>query len=495
MHNHTYIAIDLKSFYASVEAVERGLDPLTVNLVVADSTRTDKTICLAASPAFKACGIPGRGRLFEIREKVREINERRRLHAPGNRLHGSSCDSRELERNPSLALDFITAKPQMAHYISKSSEIYRIYLEYVAPEDIHVYSIDEIFIDATGYLESSGFSAREFAMTIILDVLSRTGITATAGIGTNLYLCKVAMDILAKHIPADSNGVRIAELDEQAYRQKLWTHRPLTDFWRIGGGYVAKLSALGLSTMGDIARFSLHNEAALYRTFGINAELLIDHAWGWEPCTMRDIKNYRPHENSLSNGQVLQCPYTHEKARIAVREMADLLALDLVGKELECDQLVLSIGYDIENLTNTFIRDTYRGSILYDHYGRAVPGHAHGTVNLGRYTSASSVIMLATTELYDRITAPELLVRRISLTACHVVDEVKASRYGYQPDLFTAEETIRQLNRRLRKEHSFQEAELYIKQRYGRNSLLRGLSFEAGATTRERNLQIGGHMA
>ncbi len=412
MSNRTYIAIDLKSFYASVECIERGLDPLTTNLVVADISRTEKTICLAVSPLLKAYGIPGRARLFEVVQKVKEINS----------------------TSPGLALDYIVARPRMAKYLEYSTRIYSVYLKYIAPEDIHVYSIDEVFIDATSYLGLYGLTAREFAMLIILDVLNTTGITAAAGIGTNLYLCKVAMDIGAKHVQADKNGVRIAELDEMSYRHSLWTHQPLTDFWRVGRGYAKKLIAHGIYTMGDIARCSLgepldfHNEELLYKILGVNAELLIDHAWGWEPCTIADIKAYKPGTNSIGSGQVLMHPYPFDKAKLVVREMADMLALDLVDKRLVTDQLVLTVGYDILNLTEPDRLKKYSGPVTTDHYGRSVPKHAHGTANLKNHTSSAKRMVEAISELYERVVEKDLLVRRINITVNHVVDEASVSK-------------------------------------------------------------------
>jgi DNA polymerase V len=382
-----YIAIDLKSFYASVECIERGLDPMQTNLVVADKSRTEKTICLAVSPSLKAYGVPGRARLFEVVQKVREVNAQRKSRAPARTLSGSSSHDPDVKSNPTLALDYLVAPPQMALYMKRSTEIYNIYLNYVSPADIHVYSIDEVFMDVTDYLATYRCTARELTMTIIQDVLKTTGITATAGIGTNLYLCKIAMDIGAKRIAPDKNGVRIAELDELSYRRQLWTHRPLTDFWRVGKGYAKKLEANGIFTMGDVARCSLRDEERLYKLFGINAELLIDHAWGWEPCTIADIKAYKPESNSVGSGQVLQCPYSFEKAKLVVREMTELLVLDLVRKELVTDQLVLTVGYDIENLTDSAVSSSYSGEVTTDRYGRKIPKHAHGTANLDRQVS------------------------------------------------------------------------------------------------------------
>lgn len=496
--NKTYIAIDLKSFYASVECMERGLDPLSTNLVVADISRTEKTICLAVTPSLKAYGIPGRTRLFEVVQKVREVNAQRQRKAPGRRFTGASSDDTELKRNPALAVDYIVAPPRMAHYMECSARIYEVYLKYVAPEDIHVYSIDEVFMDATPYLKTNGLSALEFAKQIIQDVLQTTGITATAGIGTNLYLCKVAMDIVAKHVQPDKDGVRIARLDEMIYRRLLWSHRPLTDFWRVGKGYANKLEARGMFTMGDVARCSIQNEDLLYKLFGINAELLIDHAWGWEPCTIADIKAYKPESNSIGSGQVLHCPYTAEKARLIVREMADLLVLDLVDKGLVTDQVVLTVGYDMENLKGTA---SYAGEITMDRYGRKIPKHAHGTANLGRQTSSTKLIMDAILELYDRIVDPKLLVRRVYLTATRVIPEhlAKKASVPEQIDLFTdyAAEERKQAagDAALERERRRQEAVLSIKKRFGKNAILKGMNLLDGATTIDRNNQIGGHKA
>ena len=503
----SYIAIDLKSFYASVECIERGLDPMTTNLVVADQGRTEKTICLAVSPSLKSYGIPGRPRLFEVVQRVKWVNQQRRKLAPKQTFSGKSWHDPDLKAKPELELDYIVAPPQMARYMQWSSRIYDVYLKYVAPEDIHVYSIDEVMMDVTAYLQSYGMTARELAKTILLDVLNTTGITATAGIGTNLYLCKVAMDIVAKHIPADEDGVRIAELDEMSYRKTLWEHRPLTDFWRVGRGYSKKLEQHGLLTMGDIARCSLgketeyYNEELLYKLFGINAELLIDHAWGWEPCTIADIKAYRPENNSIGAGQVLQSPYPFEKARLVVREMADLLALDLVDKGLVCDQLVLTVGYDIENLKNPELRRRYSGEITTDNYGRAVPKHAHGSENLGRYTSSSKQILQAVTTLFERVVDPLLLVRRMNLVANHVVYEAELPKENTveQLDLFTdyaaREEREKQEAAEQQRERRRQEALLSIKKKFGKNAIMKGMNLEEGATAKERNATIGGHKA
>ena len=491
MPDKTYIAIDLKSFYASVECRDRGLDPMTANLVVADATRTEKTICLAVSPSLKAYGIPGRARLFEVVQKVQEVNARRLRRAPDHTFRGKTSDDTLLKADASLALDYIIAPPRMAHYVTVSTQIYQIYLQYVAPEDIHVYSIDEVFIDATAYLRTYGLTAREFAMKLIREVLQTTGITATAGIGPNLYLCKIAMDIEAKHIPPDKDGVRIALLDEKSYRQKLWDHRPLTDFWRVGRGYAKKLEARGIYTMGDIARVSLHSEELLYELFGVNAELLIDHAWGWEPCTIADIKAYKPQSSSVGSGQVLHHPYSFDKARLIVREMTERLVLDLVEHHLVTDQMVLTVGYDIENVT----AGTYSGEITVDRYGRKIPKHAHGTVNLGRHTSSTMKIMEAVLGLYDRIADKALLVRRINLTANHVVDENRAAMQGEQLDLFTDSEKREKERMALAREKKKQQAMLAIQKKYGKNAVLKGFNLEEGATARDRNRQIGGHKA
>jgi DNA polymerase V len=501
----TYIAIDLKSFYASVECVERGLNPLTTNLVVADASRTEKTICLAVSPSLKTCGIPGRARLFEVIQKVKQANAERLFHAPNHKFTGESYDFKELTTNPNLAISYITAVPRMAYYMEYSTKIYSIYLKYVAPEDIHIYSIDEVFIDVTGYLNTYKLSAHDFAMKMIREILETTGITATAGIGTNLYLAKIAMDIVAKHIPADKDGVRIAQIDEMSYRKLLWNHQPITDFWRVGKGYAKKLTENGIYTMGDVARCSLgkpnefHNEALLYKLFGINAELLIDHAWGYEPCTIKDIKSYKPSTNSISSGQVLHCAYNFKAARLVVQEMTDLLVLDLVDKNLVTDQIVLTIGYDIENLTNPEIK--YKGEVTTDNYGRKIPKHAHGTANIGRQTSSSKMIISAVTELYEKIVNPNLLIRRITVTANRVIDEkdIKQDVTSHQLDLFTdyeAEEKQREKeNAELKKEKQIQKAVLDIKKKFGKNAILKGMNLEEGATAVQRNSQIGGHKA
>ena len=476
----SYIAIDLKSFYASVECVERGLDPLTTHLVVADESRTNKTICLAVSPSLKAYGIPGRPRLFEVEQRVKEINR----------------------KNPSLHLKYIVAPPRMAYYIDYSTRIYEIYLHYVAPEDIFAYSIDEVFIDATAYLDSYKITAHELALKMVRDVLQQTGITATAGIGTNMYLCKVAMDIMAKHTAPDKDGVRIAELDEMSYRQQLWNHKPLTDFWRIGHGIARRLEQQGINTMGRIARCSIENEELLYHLFGVNAELIIDHAWGWEPCTLKDAKNYRPENNSLNSGQVLSTAYTFKKALVVIREMADEMSLRLVKHHLVADQLIISVSYDAASLIDPSIRAKYDGPITTDYYCRSAPKHAHGSVNLEQFTSSSKLIIKAAAKLFKEIVNPDLLIKRLNITANHVINEDNApapcAEQG-QLDLFADYEALAKaqnaLQAKLKKERKMQEAVLGIKEKYGKNAILRGLNFEEGATAKERNQQIGGHKA
>ena len=505
MQSRTYLAIDLKSFYASVECRERDLDPLDTHLVVADETRTDKTICLAVTPSLKSYGISGRGRLFEVRQRVKQVNAERQRRASGHTFTGASYSAAELRENPSLAMDFIIAPPHMAHYMAYSSRIYAIYMKYVAPEDMVVYSIDEVFMDVTGYLETDGLTVRELARKIILDVLNTTGITATAGIGTNLYLAKAAMDIVAKHVPADKDGVRIAELDEQTYRQTLWGHTPLTDFWRVGRGYERRLQKLGLNTMGDIALCSCggpreyYNEDLLYKTFGVNAELLIDHAWGWEPTTIADIKAYKPESSSLGSGQVLTAAYPYEKARLVVREMAEELILNLVDKGLVTDQIDLTIGYDTASLTTPGIR--YTGPVTTDHYGRKVPKHAHGTRHLGRRTQSAKVILDAAMALFDRIVNPALLVRRVNIVALHILvgqEELPVPEVE-QLDLFTDYAKLEQERlaeqARLERESRIQQAALSIKRKFGKNALVKGMDLQEDATAMTRNNQIGGHKA
>lgn len=500
MSEKIYLCIDLKSFYASVECIQRGLDPMRTNLVVADGSRTEKTICLAVSPALKEFGVSGRARLFEVIERVKLVNARRRLDAPNHCFTESSYDTLQLKEDPALELSFITAPPQMALYMETSAKIYEIYLRYVAPEDIHVYSIDEVFIDLTGYLRVYRTSARELALQMIREVYVKTGITATAGLGSNLYLAKIAMDIMAKRMKPDKHGARIAQLDEMEYRRQLWDHRPLTDFWRIGKGYVKRLEKIGLYTMGDVARCSLgnpndfHNEELLYRTFGVNAELLIDHAWGIEPCTVADIKAYRPSANSISSGQVLHCPYSNEKAKLIVREMIDLLVLDLVKKRLVTDQIVLTVGYDIDNLTDPVISKAYKGPVITDHYGRKIPKYSHGTVNLGQHISSTKVIVDAVMDLFASISDPLLLVRRLTIVANHVLPESQAALEKPMQQLSLFEESEQeQLD--LQRERNAQEAILSIRRKYGKNAILKGMNFKEGATTRDRNGQIGGHKA
>lgn len=500
--SRTYIAIDLKSFYASVECVERQLDPLTTNLVVADVSRTEKTICLAVSPSLKAYGISGRARLFEAVQQVKMVNYQRQMAAPGRRLTGKSWNDKELKAHSDWGVDYIAAPPRMSLYVGYSTRIYDIYLKYIAPEDIHVYSIDEVFMDVTDYLATYKMTAHELAMTMIRHVLRETGITATAGIGTNMYLCKVAMDIVAKHIPADKDGVRIAELDEISYRQKLWNHKPLTAFWRFGRGITEKLKKIGVTTMGELARTSLTHEELLYKLFGVNAELIIDHAWGWEPCTIDYIKAYRPETNSLSSGQVLTCAYTFKKALVVITEMADAMALDLLDKGLVTNQLVLTVGYDIECLTNPEVSRWYSGPIHTDYYGRQVPKAAHATINLDGYTSSSQILIEAVRKAFTEVVNPHLLVRRMNISANHVISEEKASKLSKVPvqlDLFTDYDALEREEAEIKavrdKERKMQEAILAIKKQFGKNAILRGTSFEEGATARERNQQIGGHKA
>lgn len=509
---YTYIAMDLKSFYASVECVDRGLDPLNTNLVVADASRTQKTICLAVSPSLKAYGIPGRARLFEVISKVREVNAHRKVRAPGGEFSGSTTFANQLAAHPEFALDFVVATPRMARYLEYSTQIYNIYLKYIAPEDIHVYSIDEVFLDVTQYLKTYGMTAKELASTIATEIWQEKGLTATAGIGTNLYLSKVAMDIEAKHMEPDENGVRIADLDEFSYRERLWEHKPLTDFWRVGQGYRKKLEAAGMFTMGDVARCSIggdrdyYNEDLLYRMFGVNAELLIDHAWGYEPVTMDLIKSYRPETNCISSGQVLHCATDFAQTRMVVREMAEQLSLDLAEKKLRTDQIVLTIGYDIDNLKIARIAERYHGEITVDRYGRRVPKHAHGTGNLQCMTASTEQIVSTTLALYDRIVDPMLLMRRITLVANHLkdADTVQSESVYEQLELFAdATGTMTAVKpepdaaerERLEKERHLQEAMLQVKSRYGKNAILKAADLQEGATTIDRNRQIGGHRA
>lgn len=499
MDKTCFIAIDLKSFYASVECVERGLDPLTTNLVVADESRTEKTICLAATPAIKAYGVPGRARLFEVVQKIKAANNKRRFLAPGRKLIGKSHDATELARNPNLSIDYIVAPPRMAFYMDYSARIYKVYLQYIAPQDIHTYSIDEVFINATPYLDTYKTTAHDLAMRLVREVLAETGITATAGIGTNLYLAKIAMDIVAKHIPPDRDGVRIAALDEMRYRQKLWAHTPITDFWRVGKGYAEKLANMGLYSMGDIARRSLdaQGEKELYKVFGVNAELLIDHAWGYEPCTMEAIKAYRPASTSISSGQVLHCPYTHEQARLIVWEMADQMILDLVAKKLLTNQIVLDVGYDIENIAKG-----YTGPVHVDHYGRRVPKPAHGTVSLKKHSSSTKELLHETLALYDRIVNPTLMVRRITITMGKLIDEDSAAKQNedvVQFNLFSDTEKEAKESAAAehaeQKEKSLQHTMIAIKNKFGKNAILKAANLKEEARTIARNSEIGGHKA
>ena len=497
--NRIYACIDLKSFYASVECKERDLDPLTTNLVVADESRTEKTVCLAITPSMKQYGLGGRARLYEVVQKVKEVNYQRRKANYYKPFTYKSVNDLELKKDKSLELDYIIASPRMAYYMDYSTKIYNVYLKYIAPEDIYVYSIDEVFCDITNYLNYNNMTPRELVTKMIHDVYETTGITATGGIGTNMYLAKVAMDIVAKHTEPDKFGVRMAELDELSYRKTLWNHKTLTSFWRVGNGYAKKLEANGLYTMGDIARCSIENEDLLYKLFGINAELLIDHAWGWEPCTIKDIKSYKPDRKSLGSGQVLHCPYNYKKAKLIVKEMADLLSLDLVSKKLVTDQLVMTVGYDIENLTNSSIRSKYNGEITTDHYGRDIPKHSHGTINIDHHTSSSKVIIEKMVELYERIVNKDLLIRRINIVANNVIDKdkVKNKPQYQQFDLFTNYQELDEKNKLQKKEeqeeNKLQNVLLSIKSKYGKNAILKGMNLEEGGTTIDRNGQIGGH--
>ena len=490
-----YCCIDLKSFYASVECRERGLDPLRTNLVVADKSRTDKTICLAVTPPLKAYGIPGRARLFEVIQKVKEINYSRKLKASNHEFSGTSYDAIELNNNNNLQLDYIVAPPRMAYYMKYSTSIYKIYLKYIAPEDIFAYSVDEVFCDITNYLKTGKMTPVQMVTKMIQDVYNTTGITATGGIGTNMYLAKIAMDIGAKHVKPNEFGVRIASLDEMSYRKLLWNHRPLTDFWRVGKGYSRKLEAHNMFTMGDVARCSVNNEELLYKLFGVNAELLIDHAWGYEPCTMKHVKEYKPSTNSLSLGQVLHCPYNYEQAKLIVKEMTDLLVLDLVEKRLVTNQIVLTIEYDIENLTNPTIRNNYNGEITTDYYGRKIPKHAHGTINLKTKTSSTKIIMEAVEELYERIINKKLLVRKIYVVANNVIDEKKVNKENKseQISLFIDYEKLKQEEEEQKEENNLQHTIINIKKKYGKNAILKGMNLEKDGTTIQRNAQIGGH--
>lgn len=503
---HTFVCIDLKSFYASVECVDRGMDPLNTNLVVADPERTEKTICLAVTPSLKKFGIPGRARLFEVVQRVREVNADRLRKCGTKEFDGESFFADRLDMDPKLKLSYIVAPPRMRHYMEYSAKIYGIYLQYIAPEDIFAYSVDEVFMDVTAYLRTYGMTAHELTIRMIRDVLSQTGITATAGIGTNPYLAKIAMDIVAKHMPADQDGVRIAELDERSYRRILWTHRPLTDFWRIGRATARKLAERGMYTMGDVARCSLTNQDLLYHMFGVNAELLIDHAWGYEPATMAEIKSYKPKMNSLSSGQVLPEPYPADKARIVIHEMTDLLVLSMVEKGLVTNQMVLTVGYDVENLTDRKKAEAYQGEVKPDYYGRPVPKHAHGTANLSGYTSSSREIISEVLALFDRIVDPALTIRRMYVVASHVYPEADAPKETEeyrQMDLFSdftkegREEQARQKKEEenRQKEKKIQQAILDIQKKYGKNALLKGMNLEEGATGIERNRQVGGHKA
>lgn len=497
--DRVYMCIDLKSFYASVECRERNLDPLNTNLVVADSSRTDKTICLAVSPSLKSYGLSGRCRLFEAKQKIKEVNYQRRKNNNYKSFSGKSYIDSELKKDRSLELDFIIAPPRMKKYMKYSTEIYNIYLKYIAPEDIFVYSIDEVFCDITSYLNTYKLTPKELVSKMIKDVYDTTGITATAGIGTNLYLAKISMDIVAKHTEPNEIGVRIAELNEMSYRKLLWNHKPLTDFWRVGKGYAKKLEQFKMFTMGDIARCSIENENLLYNLFGVNAELLIDHAWGYEPTTMQDVKSYKPETNSISEGQVLHCPYDYEKTKIIVKEMIDNLSLSLVSKEKVTNKIVLTIGYDIDNLTDPIISKKYNGEITYDQYGRAIPKHSHGTITLEYKTSSSKVLMKKCLELFERIINKDLLVRRVNIAACNIVDEndVDNEVVHQQLDLFSINNNKSEIDEKdklnRKEELKLQKIMLELKNKYGKNAILKAMNLEEGATARDRNNQVGGH--
>ena len=496
--NRIYTCIDLKSFYASVECVERKLNPLTTNLVVADNSRTEKTICLAVTPSLKQYGLSGRSRLYEVVEKVNEINKNRGYKIKGN-FKGKSYDDNELKNDPYLKLDYIIAPPRMKYYMKYSTKIYNIYLKYLAPEDIYVYSIDEVFCDITNYLNMYKVKPIELVTKMIQDVYKTTGITATAGLGTNMYLAKIAMDIVAKHVPANEQGVRIAGLNQLNYRKMLWDHKPLTDFWRIGKGIAKRLEDNGMHTMGDVALCSIQNEDKLFKLFGVNAELLIDHAWGWEPCTIKNVKMYKPTTTSLSSGQVLHEPYNYEKTKLIVKEMIELLTLDMVAKKYVTDQIVLDMGYDISNLTDPNISRIYDGDITTDHYGRNIPKSAHGTIRIDHQTSSTKIITDHIIKLYERIVNPLLLIRRVNICVCNLEneDKVKDKKIFKQFDLFSnIEEESKQKEQELEdeeKERQIQRTILNIKDKYGKNAILKGMNLEEGATTIERNGQVGGH--
>lgn len=497
--NKIYVAIDLKSFYASVECRDRGLDPLKTNLVVADKTRTEKTVCLAVTPSLKSYGIKGRARLFEVIQKVNEVNFNRRMQIKNHQFTGKSYLDDELKSNKELELDYIIAPPQMAKYMKYSTNIYNTYLKYISKDDMFVYSIDEIFCDVTKYLNTYKMTAQELVTKMIQDVYDKTGITATAGIGTNMYLCKIAMDIVAKHKKPNNIGVRIASLDEMTYRKKLWKHIPLTDFWRVGAGYSKKLEANGMFTMGDIARCSITNEELLYKLFGVNAELLIDHAWGYEPLKIEDVKSYTPKTTSLSSGQVLHCPYNCIQTELIIKEMADLLALDLVSKQLVTNQLVLTIEYDVSNLTNYSIRQLYNGEITIDRYSRKIPKHSHGTLNLDDFTSSAHTIINSFDTLYKRIIKQNLLVRKLNLTVNNLVNDSEVSRKNKfeQFNLFTDYEKLekekKENDKKLEEEKLLQKTIIKIKDKYGKNAILKGMNLEKDGTTIQRNGEIGGH--
>lgn len=495
--NKVYMCIDLKSFYASVECKIRNLDPLDTNLVVADESRTDKTICLAVSPSLKSYKIPGRARLFEVKQKVREINYKRKKDNNYKKFTGKSYIDSLLKKDKNLELDFIIATPQMKLYMKYSTDIYNIYLKYIDKEDILIYSIDEVFCDITNYLKYYNLTADELVMKIIKDVYLKTGITATAGIGTNMYLAKVAMDITAKKMKPNSFGVRLSYLDEEEYKRKLWDHKPLTDFWRIGKGYLKKLEDNNMYTMGDIARMSINNEDLLFKLFGVNAEFLIDHAWGYEPCTVQMVKNYKPLSKSISVGQVLQSPYNYEKAKLIVREMIDSLSLELTQKKLKSSKFVLMIYYDIENLNDLNISSKYKGEVITDFYGRKVPKYSKMTININHKTSLVSVILNEVLKSYEKIVNPILLIRKINLCACDITNDIDKEIINEQLDLFTNYEDECKKRQELmikeEKERKMQNTILDIKRKYGKNSILKVMNLEEGSTAIRRNNEVGGH--
>ena len=489
---NTYICIDLKSFYASVECVLRGLDPLTTNLVVADVSRTEKTICLAVSPSLKAYHIPSRARLFEVIQSVKEINRERKIKNGNKPFRAKSYLAKELE-DYSVELDYIAATPQMAKYIEFSSKIYQIYLKYIDASDIHVYSIDEVFMDVTHYLKMYKMTAEELVRTIIKEIYSKTGITATGGIGTNLYLAKIAMDIEAKKKEADEYGVRIAYLDENLYKKSLWSHMPITDFWRIGNGIARRLAKYGIYTMGDVARCAIENEELLFKEFGVNAEILIDHSFGIETVTIPDIKSYRPESTSVTVGQVIHCAYEKEKALLVVKEMTYELYEQLLEKHMLTNQIALAIGYDIEQ------KNPYYGEYALDMYGRKVPKSIHSSINLDGYTNSFELLKRASTLLFDKLCDSNLLVRRLFIVATHTIDESDYVKKEKRLTLFDDPDEVKnnetKEKKREEKERSVEKTILNLKKKFGKNAVIKGLDLDKDGTTINRNKEIGGHKA